>query len=160
MDAVAALTDGEDAWEVHDRSASPPARARASARSWPPGRPTFRPSRCSSSGVSWVASPRWPETAETAEAVEARWRRRFGADVVDTLRRSLADVTVAMPWALALAAVLLQSEALRVGLEPPPGCWRAERRHRAHTRRLLADPVATLPRHPMVLHRGGWPDGS
>ncbi len=22
------------------------------------------------------------------------------------------------------------------------------------------DPAAALPRHPMVLHRGGWPDGS
>jgi len=26
--------------------------------------------------------------------------------------------------------------------------------------RLLADPTGTLPWHPMVLHRGGWPDAS
>ncbi len=229
----------------------------------------------------------WPEVVET---VEARWQSRFGADVVDTLRRDLAHLTAGMPWAVpevapsdgfrthlvdgdrghdgdqrplvvllgqaltaltvaaeastrvslplaenllqplaaqatpvadlprrtglskeaiamavgflarrdlavvgrdrsasltahgaaaladhrchlanpadhgglqaALAAVLAQPDALCVGLEPPPRCWRAQRPYLAQTRRLQADPVAALPRHPMVLHRGGWPDGS
>lgn len=35
------------------------------------------------------------------------------------------------------------------GLEPHPEGWRA----------LAAKPV-TLPHYPMVLHRGGYPDGS
>lgn len=60
----------------------------------------------------------------------------------------------------ALEAVLGQPRSLAAGLEPPPGGWRSERPYAAQTRRLLADPVGALPRHPMVLHRGGWPDGS
>ncbi len=60
----------------------------------------------------------------------------------------------------ALEAVASQREALAEGLVPPPGCWRGEKPYLAQTRRLLADPVAALPWHPMVLHRGGWPDGS
>jgi hypothetical protein len=60
----------------------------------------------------------------------------------------------------ALEAVLSQREALAAGLVPPPGCWRGEKPYLAQTRRVLADPAAALPWHPMVLHRGGWPDGS
>lgn len=60
----------------------------------------------------------------------------------------------------ALESVLSQPGALAAGLEPPPGCWRGERPYLAQTRRLLANPSAALPRHPMVLHRGGWPDGN
>ena len=36
----------------------------------------------------------------------------------------------------------------------------AQNPYLAQTRRLMADPVAALPWHPMVLHRAGWPDGS
>jgi hypothetical protein len=43
----------------------------------------------------------------------------------------------------------LASSPLRVGLRAPPGTWRAAR----------AEPL-TLPHHPLVLHRGGYPDGS
>jgi hypothetical protein len=60
----------------------------------------------------------------------------------------------------ALAAVVSRSETLAEGLVPPPGCWRGERPYSAQTQRLLANPTAALPWHPMVLHRGGWPDGS
>ena len=60
----------------------------------------------------------------------------------------------------ALTALLDQRDALRAGLVPPPGCWRGERPYLAQTERLVADPTAALPWHPMVLHRGGWPDGS
>ena len=38
---------------------------------------------------------------------------------------------------------------LFAGLEPYPDGWRAAVR-----------PPATLPHYPMVLHRGGYPDGS
>ena len=59
-----------------------------------------------------------------------------------------------------LDAVVSQGEALAEGLVPPDGCWRSEKPYLAQTRRMLADPAAALPWHPMVLHRGGWPDGS
>jgi len=60
----------------------------------------------------------------------------------------------------ALEAVVSRREALAEGLVPPPGGWRGEKPYLAQTRRMLADPAAALPWHPMVLHRGGWPDGS
>ena len=58
-----------------------------------------------------------------------------------------------------LKNILTQTSALSTGLTPLPGCWRAQNPYLAQTRRLLGDPVTALPWHPMVLHRGGWPDG-
>jgi len=40
-----------------------------------------------------------------------------------------------------------------------PAEWRASKPYVAHTRAVLDDPTARLPHSPMVLHRGGWPDG-
>lgn len=60
----------------------------------------------------------------------------------------------------ALHAIVDRPGELSAGLVPPEGCWRAQRPYLTQTRRLLADPVAALPWHPMVLHRGGWPDAS
>lgn len=60
----------------------------------------------------------------------------------------------------ALEAVLAQRDALAAGLVPPAGGWRSERPYLAQTQRMLADPTASLPWQPMVLHRGGWPDAS
>jgi hypothetical protein len=60
----------------------------------------------------------------------------------------------------ALTAIVTQPAALSSGLTPPEGCWRAERPYLAQTQRLLADPTGALPWHPMVLHRGAWPDAS
>ena len=46
-------------------------------------------------------------------------------------------------------------------LQPYPAGGRAARNpYRARTQAMLADPVSALPRYPMVLHRGGYPDGS
>ena len=59
-----------------------------------------------------------------------------------------------------LEAIVSQREPLAEGLDPPEGCWRAEKPYVAQTQRMLAEPTAALPWHPMVLHRGGWPDGS
>jgi hypothetical protein len=59
-----------------------------------------------------------------------------------------------------LEELLHQTQALAAGLEPPDGCWRNRKPYLSQTRRLLADPLGNLPWHPMVLHRGGWPDGS
>lgn len=60
----------------------------------------------------------------------------------------------------ALDAVLEQGEALSACFVPPEGCWRGEHPYLAQTQRLVARPTAAMPWHPMVLHRGGWPDGS
>jgi hypothetical protein len=60
----------------------------------------------------------------------------------------------------ALVALVSKPDLLAAGLVPPEGCWRGQRPYRAQTDRLLADPLSALPWHPMVLHRGGWPDGS
>jgi hypothetical protein len=60
----------------------------------------------------------------------------------------------------AVRTVLEQRDAFSEGLIPPDGCWRGEKPYLSQTRRLIADPTGSLPWHPMVLHRGGWPDAS
>jgi hypothetical protein len=74
------------------------------------------------------------------------WERRFGADVVGRLRSSLEGI--------------LDNPELPAGLTPYPDGWRASKPYAARTEALLADPRSALPHYPMVLHRGGWPDGS
>ncbi len=84
-------------------------------------------------------------------AVESAWHERFGATAVAALRESLL-------------AVVTQREGerwrLADGLAPHPDCWRAARPYLAQTTAMLADPTSGLPHHPLVTHRGGWPDGS
>ncbi len=72
--------------------------------------------------------------------IEARWQARFGKDTIDTLRDSLV--------ALARESTARPSPLLS-GLEPSPDGWRAS-----------VPKPSTLPHYPMVLHRGGFPDGS
>jgi len=72
--------------------------------------------------------------------IEARWQVRFGQDNVRTLREMLERLVgepTAPQW------------PLFGGLEPNPDGWRA----------VVRKPN-TLPHYPMVLHRGGFPDGS
>lgn len=71
--------------------------------------------------------------------VEADWRTRFGEETIDALRESLLEI-VTEP---------LSESALFDGITPHRDCWRA----------ALPRPEA-LPHFPMVLHRGGFPDGS
>jgi DNA-binding MarR family transcriptional regulator len=72
--------------------------------------------------------------------IEEEWSARFGSDAVRRLRMSLeplvGDGTAA-------------SSPLFRGLEPHPNGWRAS----------LPKPDL-LPHHPMILHRGAYPDGS
>jgi DNA-binding MarR family transcriptional regulator len=72
-------------------------------------------------------------------AIEDRWRARFGEANLWGLRTSLET----------LAGGGGASSPLLFGLTPWPGSWRASIRQ--------AD---RLPHYPMVLHRGGFPDGS
>jgi len=67
-------------------------------------------------------------------AVEEGLEERFGPDAVQALRASLEPFVPAL---------------LFLGIEPHPGGWRAS----------VPKPEA-LPHHPMVLHRGGFPDGA
>jgi DNA-binding MarR family transcriptional regulator len=73
------------------------------------------------------------------DTVETDWQTRFGTDAVRSLRSSLepfvGDGTAQSP--------------LFGGLTPYPDGWRAAVRT-----------PNTLPHFPMVLHRGGYPDGS
>ena len=78
-----------------------------------------------------------------AKTVERRWRKRLGGDFDR------------------LAQALITGRRLALGLQPYPDGWRAARNpYRARTEAVLADPAAALPQYPMVLHRGGYPDGS
>jgi hypothetical protein len=74
---------------------------------------------------------------ELAGAIERRWRERFTHGVTDALRTCLEPLAAGDP------------PPLFAGLQPYPDNWRASVR-----------PPVTLPHFPMVLHRGGYPDGS
>jgi hypothetical protein len=99
------------------------------------------------SGLSVVTPERAVRlTPEGLDALGGYWH--WAAQEKDTKLRS------------ALEAVLAEHDALSAGLVPPEGCWRGEKPYLAQTKRLVADPTGALPWHPMVLHRGGWPDAS
>ena len=74
---------------------------------------------------------------ELAGAIERRWHERFTRDVTDALRTCLEPLAAGDP------------PPLFAGIQPYPDNWRAAVR-----------PPVTLPHFPMVLHRGGYPDGS
>jgi hypothetical protein len=77
---------------------------------------------------------------EFVGAIEQRWRGRFTTAAIDALRTSLEALATAPDG---------EPLPLFGGLEPYPGNWRAAVRR-----------PAILPYYPMVLHRGGYPDGS
>jgi DNA-binding MarR family transcriptional regulator len=83
-------------------------------------------------------------------AVETRWQTRFGKNAIDNLRKSLENLVIGPLSANRSTGEpdAGQSPLFR-GLEPYPDNWRAKRPR----------PI-TLPHFPMVLHRGGFPDGS
>jgi hypothetical protein len=98
-----------------------------------------------------LLTPKGREADETTRRlhadVERAWEKRFGADRVRRLRA-------------ALAAVLDQGPQLSTGLQPYPDGWRASKPYLEQTKAVVDDPTGRLPAYPMVLHRGGWPDGS
>jgi len=77
--------------------------------------------------------------ADRVKSLEERWRQQHGTDVITSVRSCLER----------LAGAGGPGSPLFGGLEPAPGNWRADTR-----------PPQTLPHFPMVLHRGGYPDGS
>ena len=74
-----------------------------------------------------------------ADEVERRWRERYGSDL-EALRGALEPL---------VGDGTLASSALAEAVAPPPGTWRAKR-----------EAPLLLPHYPLVLHRGGYPDGS
>jgi hypothetical protein len=83
--------------------------------------------------------------------VDERWQERFGKQMVSALRESL------------IALIHQESgeqAALSGGLVPYPDGWRARKPYHARTLAFINEPVGSLPHFPMVLHRGGYPDGS
>jgi methyltransferase (TIGR00027 family) len=77
---------------------------------------------------------------ECLTMIEDRWRERFGDDAISALRHALEPLATGSDG---------QPPPLFGGLEPYPDNWRAS-----------VKPPVTLPYYPMVLHRGGYPDGS
>jgi DNA-binding MarR family transcriptional regulator len=72
--------------------------------------------------------------------IEERWHTRFGAAAIRNVRQSLEAF---------FSEGAHPQQLLFKGMEPHPGGWRAS-----------ASRPDTLPHYPMVLHRGGYPDGS
>lgn len=83
--------------------------------------------------------------------VECGWDERYGAEVIGRLRTSLELLLERREGARTLLAL---------GLDPYAGGWRATAPYLTRTQAMIDDPVSALPHYPMVLHRGGWPDGS
>jgi DNA-binding MarR family transcriptional regulator len=89
--------------------------------------------------------------ASLLAAVERRWLTRFGTEQIGALRRALRAIREKRDDG---------GPRLAEGLRPYPDGWRAHPPFLSQTKAVLNDPAGALPRHPMVLHRGGWPDGS
>jgi hypothetical protein len=99
-----------------------------------------------------VASKRARLTRQGHAALEQAARRH------EEVEASLGDSAETLR--AAVQPLLDRPETLADGLHPPAGAWRAEPPYLEQTERVLSDPLGCLPRYPMVLHRGGWPDGS
>ena len=92
------------------------------------------------------------ESARVLHAdLERAWEVQLGTSTVVRLRSALDRVLDQRDG---------ERARLSLGLQPPPGGWRATKPYAARTQAMIDDPIGTLPRYPMVLHRGGWPDGS
>ena len=72
--------------------------------------------------------------------IEEKWQGRFGKANINNLRNSLERL---------MMKTETEDPLLFQGLNPHPDGWRAS-----------VPKPESLPHHPMVLHRGGYPDGS
>ena len=113
------------------------------------GTAQMRPHRTGPDSEAWPGPAPHPEGAPRAQlayrrlvgVTEEAWRSTFGADTVADLRAALEHIA---------GDGTLAASPLARGLEPYPDNWRARAWQRPDT----------LPHHPLVLHRGGYPDGS
>lgn len=81
---------------------------------------------------------------DLTSAIEQRWQSDHGADAVLSLRKSLELLA-----GEAAGSANEHQSRLFAGLEPYRDNWRAS-----------LPKLAVLPHFPMILHRGGFPDGS
>jgi hypothetical protein len=107
-----------------------------------------------------------------AGIIEDRWRARFGGPAITAMRDALlapdTQAGAGLPRYLPLVKHEMFADVARLrprpwlaqGLQPYPGGWRARGPYLRRTTAVLNDPGAALPHYPMVMHRGGWPDGS
>jgi hypothetical protein len=110
-----------------------------------PGSSQSKPNRAKATGIKMVHLITKGVKARQAyrlrlDLIEQQWRWRFGEESIRNLRESLEPL---------VGDGTAQASPLFRGLEPYPEGWRAS----------VAKPE-TLPHYPMVLHRGGYPDGS
>jgi hypothetical protein len=75
-----------------------------------------------------------------ARTIEQSWTERFPGDLTGRLRSALEQVVV---------DTTLEHSPLALLVEAPQGCWRS-----------WVKTPETLPHFPMILHRGGYPDGA
>jgi len=79
----------------------------------------------------------------------------------EALERVMRDPGPALDGLHDALADVLAVPAFAQGLVPRlGGGWRGRAPYLAQTERILRDPVGALPHHPLVLHRGGYPDGA
>lgn len=116
----------------------------------------LRPDPVASRGKLARLTPQgWPaqdDFVSLLDAAERRWRNRFGTDQIAALRRALHNIVNQRDDG--------GQPRLAAGLRPYPDGWRAQQPFLRQTMAVLSDPAGALPQYPMVLHRGGWPDGS
>jgi hypothetical protein len=79
-------------------------------------------------------------TLRSQAQTEASWRAGYGAAAIDAARDALEPL---------VGDGTLGASPLAPGLAPHPDNWRSRVR-----------PPETLAHHPMILHRGAYPDGS
>jgi DNA-binding MarR family transcriptional regulator len=77
---------------------------------------------------------------------ENAWGSRLGSDALRNARLALERV-VGHPQFGECFAITAEG-------------WRGKKPYLTQTRAFISRPQESLPHHPMVLHRGGWPDGS
>jgi hypothetical protein len=86
----------------------------------------------------------------TLAGVERNWGRRPSCDVA-SLRGQMETF---------LSRRTGDRSVLGEGLRPHSGGWRNYKQYLDQTEAIVSEPESALPHHPMVLHRGGFPDGA
>ncbi|MGH3185906.1 MAG: class I SAM-dependent methyltransferase [Streptosporangiaceae bacterium] len=110
-------------------------RARLAAEAPDPAASRGKVARLTSRGLEAQATYH-----DFLDAVGRQWQARYGEDSIRALRDALEALATSADG---------EPVPLSRALEPYPDNWRA-----------MVPAPATLPYYPMVLHRGGYPDGS
>jgi DNA-binding MarR family transcriptional regulator len=110
-------------------------------------------------GVGWLERNGLATVTGSPKAVTLTSKGIVAADRAEELRDELDDRWITHSDLPDILAEIVTTK-LAAGLQPPDGGWRSHAPYLRQTRVVLADPVAALPRFPMVSHRGGYPDGS